>query len=327
MAPASETSLGLPAGTSALVSARATIATHSKSFALASKLLPPRARDDAVVLYAWCRYADDAVDLAPPDQASAALASLEAGLERIYRGPEPVDSLEASLRGVVSRRSIPRRYPAELLAGMAMDVADTRYSSFEELVLYCYRVAGVVGLMMGHVMGVADPAALRNAAHLGMAMQLTNIARDVHEDWQRGRLYLPDSLLARNGASGLAAELGGAFPETARVPVAATLRELLERADGLYRSGDDGLRALAPRSALAVRAARLVYSAIGEQVRRQGCDPLAGRAHVSGWGKLGWVGRAVALTLAELPRRVLHPHREARIETELTFDDLARALP
>ncbi|MCC6215650.1 MAG: phytoene/squalene synthase family protein [Polyangiaceae bacterium] len=325
--PATSAALVVRASPVALAEARATIAVHSKSFSLASRLLPARVRDDAVVLYAWCRHADDAVDHAPPGTAPAALASLERGLARVYGGAEPDDTLEAALRGVVAARSIPRRYPAELLAGMAMDVADTRYLRFEELDLYCHRVAGVVGLMMAHVMGVADPAALRNAAHLGMAMQLTNIARDVHEDWRRGRLYLPDALLARHGAAGLAAELGGAFPEAARSPVASATRELLERAEALYRSGDDGLIALAPRSALAVRAARLIYSAIGDQVRRQRCDPLAGRAHVSGWGKLRLVARAAALTAAELPRRTARPHRAAPIETELTFDELLRALP
>lgn len=311
----------------ALASARETIARHSKSFSLASALLPRRVRDDAVVLYAWCRHADDAVDLALPGAAPAALAQLEAGVGRVYATAEPAEPLEAALRRVVVGRSIPRAYPAALLAGMAMDVAETRYHGFEELDLYCYRVAGVVGLMMAHVMGVADASALRHAAALGAAMQLTNIARDVGEDWDRGRLYLPESLLARHGAAGLAGELGRPLPESARRSVAAATRELLDRADVLYRDGDQGLGALAWRSALGVRAARLVYSAIGERVRRQGADPLAGRAHVSGGAKLGLVGRALARALAEVPERASRPFREVRLAGELTFEDLSRALP
>src|SRR5690606_15809209 len=144
--------------------------------------------------------------------------------------------------------------------------------TLRELSRYCYRVAGVVGLMMCNVMGVKDEAALDNAVHLGMAMQLTNICRDVAEDWERGRLYLPADLLADCGAPDLARELGGAFPERAVAPVARVLRVLLTHADRLYRSGDRGLAALPWRSALAVRTARRVYAAIGERVAAQHFD-------------------------------------------------------
>src|SRR5690606_24146896 len=100
---------------------------------------------------------------------------------------------------IMRERGIPRRYPAELLAGLAMDAAGHRYEDAADLRLYCFRVAGVVGLMMSHVMGLADERALADAARLGIAMQLTNICRDVREDWARGRLYLPRALLERAG--------------------------------------------------------------------------------------------------------------------------------
>ena len=177
---------------------------------------------------------------------------------------------------------------------MAMDVAGVRYADWSVLLRYCYRVAGTVGLMMCHVMGVDDDEALAHAAHLGIAMQLTNVARDVREDWERGRLYLPDDLACGAGAADLGHALGGALPASARAAVARATAAVLERADAYYRSGDAGLRHLSPRCAFAVRTARLVYSRIGERVRAQGCDPLAGRAVVSGGRKAAAAARARA---------------------------------
>jgi phytoene synthase len=194
-------------GRADLVACRQVIAQHSRSFALASTLLGPVARDHAAAVYAWCRGADDAIDLAPADRVAAALAEERAELERIYSGA-PRTLAGRAFAAVVAERRIPRAYPAALLDGMAMDVADTRYDTDEDLFTYCYRVAGVVGLIMCHVLGLSDDRALVPATHLGIAMQLTNICRDVGEDWQRGRLYLPDTVLAAHGLGGLHARLG-----------------------------------------------------------------------------------------------------------------------
>ncbi|MFN0245259.1 MAG: phytoene/squalene synthase family protein [Kofleriaceae bacterium] len=316
--------------------ARATIAAHSKSFALASRLLDTRTRDQTAVVYTWCRRADDAIDecetrehdLAPAagvamhelarrhDGTHAAmheLARLRLELAAAYDAADALapevgadrarlDPVLAAFGAVARERAIPLAYPAELLAGMAMDVADTRYASMAELRLYCWRVAGVVGLMMTHVFGIDDDRALVNAAHLGIGMQLTNICRDVVEDWQRGRLYLPDELLARHGAGGLAGDLDErrdadtppALPASALRPVGGTVRELLALADRYYASGDRGLRALPWRAALAVKAASNVYRAIGTRIRARDCDVTAGRATVSTSGKLARVMAAAA---------------------------------
>jgi len=264
---------------------RAIIRRHSKSFALAARLLSPLARGHAEKLYAWCRYADDAIDLAPtPLAATLALADLRADLDAIYCG-SPVNSPAGNmLAKVVSDIRLPREYPDELLAGMAMDAAGTRYRTLDELLLYCYRVAGVVGLMMCHAMGVADERAVVHAGHLGIAMQLTNIARDVAEDWSRGRLYLPLDWL------------GGEPPQDRPLDDATTapvVRRLLDVADGYYASGEAGLIHLDRRSRLAVRVARTVYAEIGSEVRRAGCRPSAGRAVVSKARKLRAVASAV----------------------------------
>lgn len=278
------------------------IGYHGKSFALASKLLPAEVCDEAVVLYAWCRRVDDAVDTVSAAEQPHALQQLRAELDEVYGRHVPRDPLLAALQQLVRARRIPRHYPEELLAGMAMDVEVSRYDTLDELLGYSYRVASVVGLMMCHVMGVKRPEALAHAAHLGLAMQLTNIARDVAEDWARGRLYLPDELLARYGAGGLQPQLDNPLPVYAITGVAGAVAELLALADGYYRSGAAGLSQLSPRCALAVDAARLIYADIGRAVRAQGCDPRAGRAFVSAPRKLWLVARAGLRALARLPR-------------------------
>lgn len=289
----------------AIALCRQTIAAHSRSFALASRVLPPWCRDRAAVVYTWCRRADDAVDLAPAAAQPEALARLRAELDDVYAGRAQPDIAMAAFQAVVTECRLPRGYPEELLAGMEMDVQGQRYEHMNTLLRYCYRVAGTVGLMMSHVMGVAHDRALRNAAHMGMAMQLTNICRDVLEDWEMGRLYVPAELLAACGAGDLGAHLGGPFPRHAREPMGRAVARLLAAADGYYRSGDRGLRALPWRCALGVRAARLVYAAIGARIARRGHDVCAGRAVVPGWRKLALVARAGLGAVAELPARAV----------------------
>lgn len=278
---------------------------HSKSFALASKLLPPSAREDAVAVYAWCRRADDAIDLVEPARQGEALTTLRRELDAVYAGREVSDPVLVIFQRSVQGRRIPIEYARDLLDGMEMDVDGRRYETMDDLLDYCYHVAGCVGLMMCHVMGMNDDRALPNAAHLGIAMQLTNICRDVEEDWERGRLYLPDDLLTRFGAPGLADRLGGPFPEEARGPTAQAIATVLDEAERFYRSGDSGLPALSWRCTLAIRTARVVYSSIGDRIREQECDPLAGRAWVSSSDKMWMAAGSVARCLTDLPARAL----------------------
>ncbi|MFT3697943.1 MAG: phytoene/squalene synthase family protein [Kofleriaceae bacterium] len=251
--------------------ARATIAHHSKSFALASRLLPPRIGDQTAVIYTWCRRADDAVDLGAATDET--IARLDRELVAAYAGTAD-DPVLSAFGAVARERRIPIEYPRELLAGMAMDVHQAAYADLPELLLYCWRVAGVVGLMMTHVFGIADDRALVNAAHLGIAMQLTNICRDVKEDRERGRVY---------------------------VPPGETTASLLARADEYYRSGDRGIRDLPWRAGLAVRAARNIYSAIGPRVSPDH------RAVVPTPAKLGLVAKALGRQLVTRPARVQIP--------------------
>ena len=302
--------------------ARASIAHHSKSFALASRLLGRRLRDETAIVYTWCRRADDAVDEVGLHDAREELLRLHAELDRLYLGATR-DPVLAAFGDVVRTRAIPKVYPRELLAGMAMDVRGTHYTTLDELFVYAYRVAGVVGLMMSHVFGVRGDAALVHAAHLGIAMQLTNICRDVAEDWQRGRLYLPGELLARHGARDLAADLGGPLPASARPALAASVAELLALADRYYASGARGEPMLPWRAAVAVRAARGVYSAIGGRIAATGHDVTAGRAIVPRSAKLARVARAAARTMVELPQRAL-AHRIGVPTRTLEVGDVPR---
>jgi 15-cis-phytoene synthase len=317
------------ASTSSVQLARRVISHHSKSFALASKLLPQAVRDDAAVLYAWCRRVDDAVDdaVGTPAANREVLTTLQHELDVAYGGRAD-DLILAAFAEVVRARQIPRTYPAELLAGMAMDLDGARYATVEDLISYAWRVAGVVGLMMTHVLGVDDEAALVPAAHLGIAMQLTNVCRDVAEDWQRDRLYIPDELLARHGAGGLMDGLGRPLPATAFVPLRGAVRDLLALADRYYRSADRGLAALPWRAAFAIRSARDIYAAIGGELARRDCDVTAPRAFVPASGKIARVMLAALRTSASAPRRIarrLAGRRHATPTRALELSDVPRA--
>jgi len=247
---------------------RAWIQRHSKSFFLSSLLLPARVRQASWALYAFCRRADDAVDEEPAG-GMARVESLRRRLERVYAGRADDDPIDRAFAAVVERYRIPRALPEALLAGMEMDARGTRYDSDEELLVYCFRVAATVGLMMTRVMGASDDVAYLRAADLGVAMQLTNIARDVGEDERRGRVYLPGALLARVDGGDRAATLR------------AATRAILERAEGHYRAADRGVPLLPRDCRFAIASARRIYAAIGDAIARNGYDSVSQRAYVS----------------------------------------------
>ncbi len=293
----------------AIEQCRAVLHEKSKSFALASRLLPKESRDPIAVLYAFCRYVDDAIDLADRKSRPAALRMVRTQVEAIYSGEHLDDPTLQAFAAIVSAHKLPHLYIDELIAGMEMDVWRTRYQTLDDLFLYSHRVAGVVGLLLCHVMGVRDESALRNAAHLGIAMQFTNICRDVDEDLRDGRMYLPEAMLG-----GPISELPAIGTPERRALLGAVER-LLDEADRFYRSAEFGLAALPLRCALAVRAASLLYAGIGEKLRARGCDPFLGRAVVPTWKKLWLALRALAyaprwlLASALRPRQLPHGYR------------------
>lgn len=298
-----------------------TIAHHSKSFSLASSLLPRGFREEVWVLYHWCRRADDMIDGSEPAMHGRLLEHLRRELDGVYGGAAMADPALAAFQSVVTTRGIPRYYADELLAGMEMDSRKFVYRTEDELLLYCYRVAGTVGLMMCHVLGVRDAASLRQAADLGVAMQLTNICRDVREDWERGRIYLPMASVEGHGGHGLEEHLGGALPAEYGPALNRTVRDVLDLADQYYRRADVGMLALPWQAALAVRTARLVYAAIAGALQAQSYDVFAPRAYVSGRGKALRAAAAAGRAVAELPYRATHRFRPAPLEeTVLTHE-------
>jgi phytoene synthase len=206
----------------------------------------------------------------------ARVESLRARLERVYAGRADDDAIDRAFGAVVERHAIPRALPEALLAGMEMDARGTGYASDDELLVYCFRVAATVGLMMTRVMGASDDVAYLRAADLGVAMQLTNIARDVGEDERRGRVYLPASLLDGVGGDRRRA-----------------VRAILARAEAHYRAADRGVPLLPRDCRFAIASARNIYSAIGGAIAKNGYDSMSQRAYVSLPRKLWLVGRAL----------------------------------
>lgn len=266
----------------------------SRTFHAASRLLPAETREAATAMYAFCRIADDAVDV--DGGRLVALARLRGRLACLYAGRPMPFAPDRAFADVVRRFGIPQALPAALLEGFEWDVLGRRYHDFPELCGYAARVAGTVGAMMCLMMGVRSPRALARACDLGVAMQLTNIARDVGEDARAGRLYLPLDWLRAAGVDPDAWLRSPAFVP-ALVPV---LRRLLAEADVLYRRAASGIQELPVACRPGMEAARILYAEIGREVRRAGYDSVTRRAVVPGWRKARLV--AVATVTSMLPR-------------------------
>jgi phytoene synthase len=268
-----------------------TLRAGSKSFHLASRLLPARVRGPTLALYAFCRHADDAVDDASSDRdARIAVDALRARIDRVYadRGTDAL--VERAFSRVVQRFAIPRAIPDALVEGMEWDARGRTYETVSDVRAYGVRVAGTVGLMMTLVMGKREPDVLARACDLGVAMQLTNIARDVGEDARNGRVYLPSEWLAEAGVDREQLLSHPAPTEHVRAVVA----RLLSEADVLYARADAGIAHLPADCRTSIRAARLVYAAIGDAIRRAGFDSVSQRAVVPLHRKLWLVLRAFA---------------------------------
>jgi len=250
----------------------AVIEHHSRSFSLAAKLLPKEIRSDVVKLYAWCRWCDDAVDEATSrGEALERVDLLTADVERIYAGHLPNHVSSKWLADIAHKYSIPIELPIDLLAGMKTDVSNPVFETEAELLHYCYQAAGTVGLMMCRIMGVSSISALRNAEALGIAMQLTNIARDISEDWRTGRRYVPKKWLSL-------------IPKKDMTPtnkeVRRAVQELLKLAETYYVQGYEGFEYLPDGSRIAIRVAGNVYQEIGNEIIRQEFAVMSGRVFV-----------------------------------------------
>lgn len=260
------------------------LARCSRSFHLASRFLPRACREDTALLYAFCRLVDDVAD-EPEEGARDERAVLQALdlLDAEVAGAMPARPLVAAFRAMAARRGIDLAHARELIRGVRTDVGPLIVASDRGLVRYSYRVAGTVGLMMCPLLGVRDHAALPFALDLGIAMQLTNICRDVGEDAARGRVYLPRRRLEQVGVRPESLLAGRGVDRRA---LALVVCEVLALAERYYRSAQAGLRFIPLATRVAILVAARVYRAIGVKVLSRDADVLSGRTVVGPIGKL-----------------------------------------
>jgi phytoene synthase len=251
---------------------------NSRTFYLASTLLPEAKRRGARALYAFCRVTDDLVDKA--DNQQHALLALRHWRERAHHPPPDWDTTLVAWADTRARFDIPQGYADQLVDGVARDLSTSRYSTFEHLAHYCYGVASTVGLMVMHLVGFSDEDALPYAVKLGVALQLTNILRDVGEDWKGGRVYLPlDELRAYDLAD----------DDLAHPAVDGRWRRFMafqiERTRHLYAESRRGIALLDPDGRFAIAAAAGLYESILADIEAYDYDVFSRRAHLSAWSK------------------------------------------
>ena len=299
-----------------LAACRAMLCGGSRSFYAASFLLPRRVHEPATALYAFCRQADDEIDLS--HGSATALDRLSGRLDRIYAGrpdPEPIDR---SLAAVVSHFQLPRALLDALLEGFAWDAEGRRYADLNAVYAYCARVAGSVGAMMAVLMDARSPELAGRACDLGVAMQLTNVARDVGEDARAGRLYLPEQWLREEGIDPDVWLSRPLFSEA----LGRVITRLLKAADVLYAQADAGIGGLSAHCRLGIGAARFLYAEIGREVERFGCDSVSRRAVVSGRRKASLLLSALS---SIVPRR--SPSTVLLAETQFLVESVANVVP
>lgn len=253
----------------------------ARTFYYGSLFLPAEKRRASWALYAFCRTVDDIAD--EPEIFPEPLAELErwrSALVDTYAGM-PRGAVMTAWADMLKRFAVPIEPALDLLTGVEMDVQGRRYDTFDDLRLYCYRVAGTVGLLMSPILGYDDPAALDAAVDLGIAMQLTNILRDIGEDLANGRIYLPTEDMAQFGYS--EDELRAGVVNDVFVKL---IERQMARAEEYYARGMRGVALLRPESRLAIALSGRLYAGILTRIRRNDYDVFSRRAHVSTAGKV-----------------------------------------
>lgn len=283
----------------------ATIKQGSKSFAKAAMLFDPETRQSVMMLYAWCRYCDDVIDgqilghgqqILSQEEKLHRLQLLQAETARICCGQSSDIPAFAALERVVRKHGIAQRHLFELLEGFQLDATEAAFLTINDTLHYCYHVAGVVGVMMARIMGVKDREIMHRAADLGIAFQLTNIARDIREDMQVGRCYLPREWLDR-----VKIPLDELHLPCHHAALHSLACELVELAEQYYASARIGMTQLPWRCAWAIASALLIYRDIGLRIRVVGHGAWEGRMQVSGARKIahichGWLVATTAVS-------------------------------
>ena len=308
---------------------RALLRQGSRSFHAASKLLPASVYEPAGALYAFCRLADDEIDDAidglAPDSGSpgSALIRLRQRLEAAYEGRPRNTPVDRALADMLAAHAMPRELPEALLEGFAWDAEGRTYETLSDVLAYAARVAGAVGAMMTVLMGRRQAAVVARACDLGVAMQLSNIARDVGADARAGRLYLPREWMRE---AGLDPDAWLAAP-TFDSRLAAVVRRLLSVADSLYRRADSGIACLPLFCRPGIGAARLLYAEIGHEVARAGYDSMSRRAVVSGRRKMALLARSVVRSMRSAIVCADAPLPETRFLVDAISQSAPRPIP
>jgi len=251
---------------------------HSHTFFIASSLMPRAQRQAIRALYAFCRVSDDLVDREATDKAGKLWEWRQRSLSN---QPQVDDLVTLAWADTRARYHIPRQYAEDLLDGVGSDLTQTRYETFDDLAHYCYAVASTVGLMSMHIVGYTGKEAVPYAVKLGVALQLTNILRDVAEDWAAGRLYLPLNELSAYGLTEADIAAGGVDARWR-----AFMRFQIDRVRYLYAESLPGIAYLHPDGHFAINAAAELYRAILDDIEAHAMDNLHRRAYTSLWGKL-----------------------------------------
>lgn len=274
---------------------------HAKSFHFAASFLPRHKQKLVFPIYAFCRHVDDEIDEIGDGDEAAAVAAVERWRERLEEAYAVADGNNLPLFGakdedqgqrlvftawhdLLRRHPIRKEIPLDLIRGVVQDTTVKRYATFEELYVYCYRVASTVGLMSSEILGYSDPSALGYAEAMGIGMQLTNILRDVKEDAERGRIYLPAEDLKRFGVSEEDI-IGGRMTENMR----DLLKFEIQRAREYYAKGEKGIPMLERDTRFTVLLASRVYGRILDEIEKQDYDVFARRAHTTKLQKLASV--------------------------------------
>lgn len=256
----------------------AVIKRYAKSFNFAAKLFPKEKRVAANAIYAFCRYADNIID-SPRERSKrerlAELRSLAKEIKTAYKSGESLHPAVKPFIEVAKKYNIPKDLPLALVDGVKMDTEKTRYKKFKDLYVFCYKVASVVGLMMTRPLGFSDEKALFHAEKLGVAMQLTNILRDVKEDKDMGRIYIPIEDLKRFNLSERDV-LNENFDEN----FAELMKFEIDRAEYYYDLGEQGIKYLDKDSRFAIAAASKIYKGILRKLAAADYNPFAGRVFV-----------------------------------------------
>jgi len=282
----------------------------SHSFYAASLIIPGEYRRPITALYAFCRQADDEIDRnADPDRG---LDELYERLRLIYDDRPRDTFVDRAFADVVQRFCIPYALPVALLEGFDWDVRGRHYETLSDLYSYSARVAGTVGAMMAMIMGVRGDQELSRACDLGVAMQLTNICRDVGEDARAGRLYLPAEVLRNFGVDGQKWLSNPKFNDG----ISSSIEVLLGVAERLYLRSEWGIAQLPPRCRPGIFAARSIYAEIGSEIERRGFDTVSGRAVVDVGRKLRLLATSMHKAVTDRPK----DHAPALHETRFLVD-------